>query len=224
MRLATLAALLALGCGDDGTSVSGRPSSGGLGNTTVAPECGALNQACLARGLDAPLARGGRLDLRVDFNIAGSSGPPVELRATRPEVVAAEGTQVFAAGLGTAAVLMIGPDEQVVDFIHLWVRAADELRMTRYSRDGVEIGQVRDQATLLAGEELLVSFEAFGGAQPLLGQYLVEWSVEGDAVTVLEDTLLGQYRIVAREAGEATVGVTAPDLELSLSLDIEVLP
>lgn len=222
--LLTLPLLLLLaGCGGDSqTGVSGRPSQGGMAQLDLSPECGALSQACIVHGLDAPIARGARLSLRLDFRLPGSSGPPAELRGTRPEVLAAEANQVHAAGEGTAAVLVVGPDDRVLDFIHLWVVAADELRATRYTVEGIEVGRIRDHATLLMGDELLLAFESFAAGQPLLGEFRIEWSIDGDAVAMVEDTLAGRYRLVTREPGTATVTVSAPDIEQTFQLHVEV--
>ena len=218
------AALTACGGDPDGQGLSGPPSAGALGRLNISPECGALGQACVAFGLDAPLARGARLDLVLDLRLNGSSGPPVTLRAATPEIVAAEGTRVLGAGEGAAAILVAGPGGQVLDFLHLWVREADELRPVRTTEAGATVGPIRAHATLVVGEDLLLHFEAFGQGQPLLGQFPIEWTVEGDAAQIVEDTLVGRYRLIARAAGAARVAAYAPTLGLEAALTLEVLP
>ncbi len=208
----------------DGGGTGGTPTPGQLGQIAMAPECGAFNQACLIAGLDAPIAAGALVEIGFDFRIAGSSGPPVHLEATRPSVVATHDTFIEGVGAGNAAVLVKGPDDKVLDFIHLWVRPADELRVMRYSVEGIAIGRVRDSITLLEGDELLVAFEAYAGGQPLIGQFELEYDVEGEAIRLLEDSLTARYRLVAKSPGEATLILAAPALDQRIRLQVEVLP
>jgi hypothetical protein len=208
-------------CGDE-AGVGGRPSHGMLGNASVSPECGAFNQTCLAQGLDAPLALGGTTALSIASKMAGSSGPPITLRSANQAVLKATGAEVQAVGKGLAGLLFIGPKGQVLDFIHVWVAAAEELRILRYSRSGLLLGQVHDKVTLLQGDELLIAVEPYAGSQPLLGHFVLKRNISGDAVKVVPDAVSAWYRIVALKPGTSTVELSA--LGLKVSWSIEVLP
>jgi hypothetical protein len=225
LTLLTLFALVSLvGCGDM-AGMGGRPSSGSLGNTNVRPECGAFSQACLAQGLDAPLALGGITELSVDFTVNGSSGPPLALITSDTTILrqaSGKSGSVEAVGVGAAAVLFVGPDKRVVDFLHLWVSEPDELRIQRYSSLGALLGQVQPAATLLVGDELLVSVEPYAGGQALLGNFTLERTLSGDAVAIVPDSIGGWYRVVARKPGKATLEFGA--LNKTARWEIEVLP
>jgi len=223
---------LAVACGDASESLGiGPPSAGAFGQADVFPECGALNQACLSSGLNSPLAVGAKLGVGVNFKVAGNSGPPTTLMATRDDVLLVDGGVVDAVGTGIAAILILGPDGRVIDFIHVWVAMASELRIIRYSDVGLAIGAVREEATLLVGDELFVSVEAFDDSQPLLGLFKATWTTDvleadpeatSDPVIVVDDIVFGWYRIVAREPGKIRLNVNALGLDKTLTL--EVLP
>ena len=218
------------GCGgDDGLGI-GPPSAGQLGQVTAQPECGALNQACLSSGLDVPIATGSKLGLGINFNVSGSSGPPAGLESTSPEILTIEDGVLTGIAPGLSGVLVTGPNGEVIDFIHVWVRDAAELRLIRHNDIGQPLGTVRDEATLLVGDEILISVEALTANQALLGLFKVDWTaelIEGDAegvepVSVVPDLVFGWYRLVARAPG--TVRLTVEALEQSKTLELEVLP
>jgi len=213
--------LVGLGCGDSESGVGGHPTGGGNVSGTT-PECGALGQACVGQGLDAPLALGGRFEVAVASQLSGASGPPVGLEAADATVLSATETSVEAVGEGASAVLFVGPDGAVLDFIHLWVVAAEELRIMRYAPTGVLLGRVQDSVQLLPGDELLVSVDPYANAQPLMGNFDMIHVVEGEAVAVVPDSVAAWYRVVARAPGQATVVFSA--LGLEERWDIEVLP
>ena len=219
VRIWLVLVLMLGGCGSDG-GLGGRPSGGGTGTTT--PECGALDQACIGQALDAPLVLGGRLELAIDFHVGGSTGPPLTVETADPTILYTEASDLLAAGEGASAVLFVGPDEQVVDFIHVWVTPADELRVLRWSDAGDLLGEVQPEIQLLVGDELLVSIEPYAAAQPLLGNFALERAVTGTAVAIVPDPVAAWYRLVAREAGASTV--TFSGVELETTIDIEVLP
>lgn len=218
------------GCGEDFADSSlGPPASGQIGQVDLFPECGALSQACLQQGLNSPLAVGSALGLGINFNVTGNSGPPATLEAVNPAVIAVEEAVIEAKSQGAAAVMIVGPDGRVLDFIHIWTAEADELRLIRRNEDTVAIGVLRSEGQLLVGDDLLVSLEAFNGTQPLLGVFPVAWTVEvleaedgATPVVLVEDLIFGFTRLVAREPGR--VRLTATALGLDKVLELEVLP
>jgi len=56
----------------------------------------------------------------------------------------------------------------------------------------------------------------------LLGQIDLDWTVQGEAVTMLTEGYPSFRRVVARQEGNATLQVSAGDLTAELSM--EVLP
>jgi len=213
--------MLAAGCGGSDDGLGGRPGGGG-GSDTTTPECGALDQVCIGQALDAPLVLGGHLELAIDFHVGGSTGPPLTVETADPTVLQASASDLMAAGEGASAVLFVGPEDEVVDFIHVWVTAADELRVLRWSPMGDLLGRVQREIQLLVGDEILVSVEPYAAAQPLLGNFALEREATGTAVAIVPDPVAAWYRLVARETGSSTVTFSGVDLQTSI--DIEVLP
>ncbi len=222
VALGAALALALAACGDASGDAGGRPGGGYLGSGSTEPECGALGQACLQIGLDAPLAKGASMEFLVDFRLAGSSGPAVALESAVPGVLEVEGNLVRAKAAGMSGLLFVGDDERLLDFLHVWVAQADELRILAYSRQGDLLGPVQDTVTLLVGDEVLVSVEPFLNAQSLLGNFPLERTLTGTAVIMIPDAVGGLYRVIAREAGTATVVVRGVGVEASWQ--IEVLP
>jgi hypothetical protein len=223
----------AIGCGggsssnpDLAESVGPPPSGGAFGNAEVRPECGTFSQACLKQGLDAPLAVGAALGLAIDYDIAGSAAPELTLSAANPEVIGVEGAVIVGEGEGSSSLLIMSPEQQVVDFINVWVAAADTLEVVRHYENGDVIGTFADEGTLLVGDELLMSVEAFNTTQALMGQFETTFAIEvldGDApVTIVDDVVFGFHRLAAREPGR--VRVTLQALKRSHEIEIEVLP
>jgi hypothetical protein len=220
--LGVLLPWLGAGCGGGASEgVGGVPGSGGS-NPSAKPECGAFGQACIGQGLDAPLAVGGRLEVAVAFQVSGSSGPPLVLEAVDQSVLQTTETYIEAVGPGCSAVLFVDTDGTVVDFIHVWTTAAEELRILRYSPFGDLMGHVQDQVQLLVGDEVLVAVVPYANAQPLLGNYTLVRDIVGDSVAMVPDPVGGWYRVVARSAGASTI--TFSGLGIEAVWDIEVLP
>lgn len=224
LRYWFFAVVTVVGCGSSAEGLGGRPNSGVIGGTgTSRPECGALAQGCMGQGLDAPIALGSTLEIQLDYQIGGSSGPPTEIESATPGILKSEGKgRVTAVGEGLSALMFVGPDKAVIDFLHVWVAPADELRILRYSANGTLLGRVAESVKLLPGDELLVSVETYGKGQALLGNYLLKYEVSSAHVAVVPDAVDGWYRIVARDAGPATVTFDA--LGLKKLWTMEVLP
>ncbi len=212
------AAVVALGCGGAG----GRPDASSMAVMPARPQCGALSLACVGQKLDAPIALGSTLELDVRYQIAGSSGPPTTLETADPSVLVLDGSHLRAVGAGLSAVLFLGPDKTVIDFLHLWVEPATELRILRYSSAGTLLGRVQSSVKLLVHDELLVSVEPFAKGQPLIGNFKLETTVAGNSVAIVPDSVSGFHRVVARSPGPSQVKLAA--LGLSTEWTIEVQP
>jgi hypothetical protein len=189
---------------------------------SVAPECGALSQACIGQGLDAPIALGSRLAIAVHHQIGGSSGPPIVLESADTSVLVPIDTAFDAVGEGMSGILFVGPQNQVVDFIHVWVQAADELLIYRYSDNGALLGSVQPTAKLLVDDEILIAVEPRAGGQPLLGNFTLETTASGSSIEILPDPVAGWYRVIATAPGASTL--TFEGLGAQVDWAIEVLP
>jgi hypothetical protein len=144
------------------------------------------------------------------------------LESALPGVLEVDGSLVHAKEAGMSGLLFLGTDARLLDFLHVWVAQADELRILAYSRQGDLLGPVEDTVTLLVGDEVLVSVEPFLNAQSLLGNFPLTRTVSGTAVVMIPDAVGGLYRVIAREAGSAAVAVSGVGVEASWQ--IEVLP
>ncbi len=213
MRRIALVALLGslAGCGAE---------SGALSQATFGAGC-AAGGACVG-GLDAPLAVGGRLPLRVDLQIPGTTTPPMELRSAAPDLFSIEENVALGLAPGVGALLLHGPEDLVLDFLHLWVAEAEGLSLTRRSADGAVLGSLTPNLTLFAGDELLFSVEAWAGGQELLGEFPVAVSGGTGTVAVVGAGVSRFFRLRALAPGQATLAVTG--LDHQATLQVEVLP
>jgi hypothetical protein len=220
-RVSLFAVVLCTACGDGG-GIGGRPGS--FGQVEAAPECGALSQACIGQGLDAPIARGSTVDLSVRYKVAGSSGPPTKLASANQAVLTTpSATRLEAIADGMSAVMFVGPQGEVIDLIHVFVQKPSELRINRYDDGGDLLGHVEAASQLLVGDDLNVAIEPFANGQPLLGNFALTYATtNAPIVSVIPDPVAGSYRVVARAAGTATVTFTA--LGLTATWQLEVLP
>jgi hypothetical protein len=215
-------ALALAACGGAADGVGGRP--GDMGQVEATPECGALSQACIGQGLDAPIARGSTVDLAVAYKVAGSSGPPTILASANEAVIQPTGaTQLKAVGDGMTAILFVGLADEVIDLVHVWVQTPSELRILRYDDAGDLLGRVQPSSQLLVGDEILVALEPFANGQPLLGNFdLTFGTTNASAVQIVPDPVGGWYRVVARAPGRGRIDFAA--LGITAAWDVEVLP
>jgi hypothetical protein len=213
------------GCGD-ASDITPPPAGGALGQVDVRPECGALSQACLEQGLDAPLAVGAAMGVGIDYDFAGNAGPSLELAAVDPSVIDVDGAVIAAQREGLTALLIRGPEGEVIDFIHVWAAAPNALHLVRHNDQGAAVGTVAKEGTLLVGDEVLISVEAFSETQALLGLFDTSFSIDVvdgvEPVAVVEDIVFGWYRLIAREPGHVLVQANA--LNQTRTIDLEVLP
>jgi hypothetical protein len=195
-------------------------SDGALSQATFGAGC-AAGGACVG-GLDAPLAVGSRLPLRVDLQIPGTATPPLELRSAADDVFSVEDNVATAHAAGVAALLLHGPEDLVLDFLHLWVAVPEGLGLTRRSEEGAVLGTLTPQVALYPGDELLVSVEAVAGGQDLLGEFPVSVTGGGDTVAVVGAGVSRWFRIRALAPGQATL--VAEALGHRTEVQVEVLP
>ncbi len=204
-----LAAIAAAGCAD---------SSGAMGQTAIGTECARGDEACLAAGIDAPLAVGATLDLHVDATLLGAGTPTFDVVVVDPAVVGVEGRRLTGVADGLSA-LLFDASGTVIDFFHLYVATADSLSLERVD-DGLEI-RPGARVQLLVGDELPIATTLRRGPEPLIGYAATEWLAEG-AVELLDEGIDGRRRLVARAPGSTPVTVRSLGLETTFT--VEVLP
>jgi len=212
--------LLVVGCGGGG--VGGRPGGGVAVGNGGKPQCGAFGVACIGQKLDAPIALGSTVDLDLRYQIAGTSGPPTVVESADPTVLRVEsGARLKAVGAGASAILFVGPDKAVIDFIHLWVQPPTELRVVRYTPQGTALGRVLPSFKLLVKDEILVAVEPYANGQPLLGNFELQRKLQGTSVAIVPDSISGWYRIVARAPGTTEINFVALGLSAPLTVEVE---
>jgi hypothetical protein len=209
----SLVLLLAVACAADS-------GEGALSQASFGAGC-AGGGACVGN-LDAPLAVGSRLPLRVDLQIPGTATPPLGLVSAAPDVFSVADNVAEAHAAGVGALLLFGPEELVLDFIHLWVAVPEDLGLTRRSEDGDALGSLTPQLALYPGDEVLFSVEAVAGGQDLLGEFPVSVTGGGSTVSVVGAGVSRWFRIRALAPGQATLAIEA--LGLGTEVQVEVLP
>jgi hypothetical protein len=195
--------------------------SGGLEQAKLAGECEGTT-GCIDELAAGPLAAGGTVAINVRIDSAGSGTAVLDLLAADENVLEITGHQITGLSTGMSAVLVMeSKTGAVVDFFHLFVAEPDRLELARLG--GVGAGAARAGASeLREGDQLTLGVVAFRGPQRLVGSGHIDWTLTGDAVTVLDDGNPDRRRIVARRAGDATL--TVESMGLSQALDITVLP
>jgi hypothetical protein len=202
--------------------LSGCGSAGAFHQATLVKDCKPGDANCHRAVPAAPLAVGTRLRPTVEVDVAGSLMPVVALRSSREDVLAIEDGAMIAKKPGLAAVLIGSTDGTVLDFQHVWVAQPTAIVVERPSPVGAGIEEVLAPIELVPGEQVMLSSSLLAVSQRLAGEGDMEWTVEGDAVTLLRDGSTGRRRLVARQAGHAHVTVSA--LGISTAIDVEVMP
>ena len=160
-------------------------SEGALGQAHLSADCPSQDLSCIAQGLDGPLAVGAAARINV---IQGCrlATPPTRLVSSHPDVLAVDGDVVHGATAGRVTLLvMLADEDAVVDFIHVWVTAADRLALSAFTSDGRELGEVVTGAELLTGEDSVLAARLYGRGQKLLGDTQAAFAVDSDVVTLL---------------------------------------
>jgi len=201
----------------------GNGSEGALGQAHLSADCPAQDLTCVAQGLDGPLAVGAAARINVVQAFPGSATPPTRLVSSHPDVLAVDGDLVRGATSGRATLLvMLADEDAVIDFMHVWVTAADRLALSVFTSDGRELGEVVTGAELLTGEDLVLSARLYARGQKLLGDSQAVFAIDSDVVTLLREPTSGRTRVVARKPGQATITVTAGGLATTLALEVKL--
>ncbi len=182
-------------------------TSGALGQSSTADDCNPNDEACLASGLDAPLAVGASVRPRIKLDVQGSGAMDVDLVSTQPGVATAAGGVLTGHSPGIAAILMRMPDGTVVDFVHIWVAAPTRIELVRMSPEGADRGTLSGDIGLVVGENIHLESRIYGEARELTGYADTRWRVDPPLVDVIGDGTEKGRRIIARFAGRAKLTV-----------------
>lgn len=197
-------------------------SEGALGQAHLSADCPSQDLSCIAQGLDGPLAVGAAARINVIQAFPGSATPPTRLVSSHPDVLAVDGDVVHGATAGRVTLLvMLADEDAVIDFMHVWVTAADRLALSAFTSDGRELGEVVTGAELLTGEDLVLAARLYGRGQKLLGDTQAAFAIDSDVVTLLREATSGRTRVVARKPGLATITVTAGGLATTLAVEVK---
>jgi hypothetical protein len=197
-------------------------ADGGLGQAAFTPECGPSDLTCVVEGLEAPLAVGATLPVRVDLELQGSAAPPLTLETVDPAVLTVAGDRLTGVSAGTCALLVLAPERRVLDFIHIWVSPPARAALHRWTADGRALGEVEGAVQLFLGDELILSPVLFSGFQRLSGSAAASWTVDAAVLATADPGIAGRRRFVAREAGQTRI--QAEVLGMTAAVEVEVLP
>jgi hypothetical protein len=189
---------------------------GALDQVGVRPACSPGEPDC--PGFDAPLAVGSVQPLDLDVEAGGAAGLDLVLESALPEVAAVEGRQIVGKQAGMTAVLVSTQEGVVVDFVHVWT--AEPTRLGIHELGGA--GEIVGPLQLLVGDEIELMVAPYADDVRLVGLVEGEWTLDGDAAQLLQNGVLGQRRLVARQPGSAELAVVAGDR--SRTVPVEVLP
>ena len=148
------------------------------------------------------------------------SGPANVLVPASPEHVEVESDAFRAIAQGSVALLAQNEGRnQVVDFIHLTIARAFELRLA--AQDG-------DDPTeeLVVGDSEVVRARAVSlGGATLAGVRTFEWTSSDESVAILETSTYSAVKTVRGVApGDATITVTSGELSVDLELTVRAAP
>lgn len=197
-------------------------SPGAMGQAHFSTDCAPTDQACMAAGLYAPIAKGGRVSLDVGVNYSGTAALALVLQSVDPAVLQASGNELTGIEEGVVALLVQAPGQRVIDFIHVSVKAPSRLGIHRLGSESGDLGELSPNVQLLTGDQISVDVRPYDDDSLLLGALDATWSASGDAVTMINPGLGSRRQLVARTPGSARLTVTSG--AMNGHIDLEVLP
>jgi hypothetical protein len=181
---------------------------------------GAADKGSLLSALDAPLAVGGEVRPAFQMSVAGSTPPPTHLVSARSDVILVRDGVLVGQSPGVAAVLVAMPDETVVDFLHVWVEAANRIDVHGIDGSGADLGPLTDALDMVPGERMRLVPHAYAGAEQLAGVAPATWTVDPPIAVVLREGLPNRVTLLARTAGTADVRVAMAGVTSHLQLKV----
>jgi hypothetical protein len=169
---------------------------------------GAVDKGSLSSALDAPLAVGGDVRPALHFDLRGSAAPSTHLLSARPDVVEVRNGLLVGKSPGMSAVLVAMDGDVVVDFLHVWVKAADHIEVHGIDTASGDMGAVSEPIELVVGDGMHFSPHAYAGSEQLIGVGASSWVVDPPIAVVLREGLPNRVHLVAKTPGTADVKVT----------------
>jgi len=196
-------------------------SCGGAMGQAVIHDRGA-DKGGLLSSLNAPLAVGASVRPALQLELHGSTPPSTHYISARPEIIAVRDGLLDGRAPGMTALLIANEQNVVLDFIHVWVKPANRLEMHRIDSDGSDMGEVSEPVEMVVGESVRFMPRPYNGSEALAGVATSSWSIEPPIATVLREGLPNRCRILARQAGTATLKVAL--LGSVASVQVKVMP
>jgi hypothetical protein len=194
--------------------------AGGMGQVRT-NDAGATDKGALTSALDAPIAVGAEVKPAFTYEVPGSTAPPTHFVSARTDIVdVREGLLVGKAPGMTAVLLALDKSETVVDFFHVWVRAADRLVVHGIDAGGHDLGAMSEPVELMVGDGMRFVPHPYAGSERLVGVGTSTWTVEPPIAIVLREGMPNRVRLVARQPGTATVNVSMLGAKSTLRLKV----
>jgi hypothetical protein len=203
-------------------ALAGTLGCGGAMGQSAIQDGGATDKGGLLSSLQAPIAVGGSVRPALRLELHGSTPPSTHYISTRPGIIAVRDGVLEGRAPGMSAVLVANDQNVVLDFIHVWVKAANRLEVHRIDVDGADMGEVSEPVEMIVGESVRFVPKPYAGAELLTGVATSSWTVEPPIATVLREGLPGRCRILARNPGTATMKVSL--LGSVASVQVKVMP
>lgn len=194
--------------------------SGAMGQVAPATAADTADKGSLASTLNAPLAVGGEVRPALRFDFQGSAAPPTHLISARPDVLAIKDGLLVGRAPGMSAVLVALDGDTVVDFLHVWVKAADRIEVHGIDAGGSDLGPLTEPIELVVNDTVRLVPHAYGGSERLIGVATSSFVVEPPIAMVLREGLPNRVRLVARTPGSAQVKVTMLGTTSTLALKV----
>lgn len=196
------AALFGAGCGE-----------GALHVAVATAETCAPGADCTHAGFDAPVAVGAVVHPEFQTKLAGSAGAGFRFVSASPDVLDVDGGDVVGKSPGLSALLLVTDGETVVDFLHVWVKAATKVRVAATAPGREKATITSGPIELLVGDAIFVSAELTADGQRLIGAAPSEWEADEGVLSVLREGNEGHRRVVALHPGSTSLRVTTLGLE-----------
>ena len=236
-RIAAAAALTAAmglsSCSDDGEPDPSPESRGELGFATFQYECVSESDPQCDRVIFPRfVARGGEFD--ADFTLSNRlpdsvSGRGVESAAQ--SIISDELGVLRGQRQGVVALLALGNDNTVIDYINVFVLEVDRIAIRAAENqpacDADSCEDITDASgtfTLVPGREVRVEALPFGYGEQLAGALDYDWEALDPAIVDLSIDFDGRAVLRAYEVGEARITVSTQDVVETIVLHVLEAP
>lgn len=194
---------------------------GAMGQAALQDQAGA-DKGGLLSSLNAPLAVGGSVRPALRLELHGSTPPTTHYISARPEIISVRDGLLEGRAPGMTALLIANEQNVVLDFIHVWVKPVNRVEMHRIDSDGSDMGEISEPVEMVVGDSVRFVPRPYNGSEALTGVATSSWTIDPPIATVLREGLPNRCRIVARQAGNATLKVSM--LGSAGSVQVKVVP